>query len=285
MLSIFNHAYPPPEPGTRGILVSIFFGVFIGFFLIFFEPFGLDRADYAYKTATLSVFGFISAFVSLIFINIIPLLFKSIFSYKNWMVKHQILFYFIALFFIATLNGLYLNYLNQLDFSWISYWTIIKQTFILGGMPICFIVLLDYNRRMHLNLNEAKALVINQNEKLNTPQENQIEIFTGINKQLFTINTNSFLYASAQGNYIYVFEQESYKVSKTLHRVSLTHFEEQLNDKNLVRCHRSFVINLMKVKHVTGNAQGLKLEVENIDELVPVSRKYLPIVKKHFARS
>ena len=41
---------------------------------------------------------------------------------------------------------------------------------------------------------------------------------------------------------------------------------------NFVRCHKSYIVNLSKLKKVTGNAQGYKLIFEQLDFKIPVSR-------------
>ena len=76
------------------------------------------------------------------------------------------------------------------------------------------------------------------------------------------------------------------KLKKVTHRVTLLSFEIQLKEVfSLVRCHRSYMVNLNKVKNISGNAQGLKLELINHSEIIPVSRKYIPIVKEFFQKN
>jgi DNA-binding LytR/AlgR family response regulator len=38
------------------------------------------------------------------------------------------------------------------------------------------------------------------------------------------------------------------------------------------RCHRAYIVNLAAVEHVSGNAQGYKLHLKDVAELIPVSR-------------
>ena len=72
-------------------------------------------------------------------------------------------------------------------------------------------------------------------------------------------------------------------LKKVTYRVILSSFEVQLKEaSNLVRCHRSYIVNLKKVKNISGNAQGLKLELINQSEIIPLSRKLIPIVKQFF---
>ena len=72
-------------------------------------------------------------------------------------------------------------------------------------------------------------------------------------------------------------------LKKVTYRITLSTFEIQLKEaSSLVRCHRSYMVNLKKVKNISGNAQGLRLELINQSEIIPVSRKYIPIVKQFF---
>ena len=72
-------------------------------------------------------------------------------------------------------------------------------------------------------------------------------------------------------------------LKKVTYRVTLSSLEIQLKEaSSLIRCHRSYLVNLNKVKNISGNAQGLKLELINQSEIIPVSRNYIPIVKQFF---
>ena len=69
-------------------------------------------------------------------------------------------------------------------------------------------------------------------------------------------------------------ERGSDSLTKKIHK------EIQVKESSsLKRCHRSHLVNLKKVKNISGNAQGLKLELINQSEMVPVSRNYIPIIK------
>ena len=74
-------------------------------------------------------------------------------------------------------------------------------------------------------------------------------------------------------------------LKKVTYRVILSSFEVQLKEaSNLVRRHRSYIVNLKKVKNISGNAQGLKLELINQSEIIPVSRNIYPLSSNFFYR-
>lgn len=280
MQTSLNQAYPAPRPGLRSITISVLFGLFIGLFLWFFEPFDINL--YLYENGELLFFGLISSAVLLVFLHLLPLWFSKIFADQHWKVKHQILFYILILFVIATLNGLYTNYINELPFSWGNYWWIINRTFALGGIPITFITLVDSQRKTIAN--SSQALEILQVKTTFGPEQDtqSYPISTDLKNESFHLEVHLFYYAAAVGNYIDLYLLEDKMLKRTTYRLTLSSFEAQLKSSGLVRCHRSYVVNLKKVKNITGNAQGLKLELENQAESIPVSRKYLPAVKAFF---
>ncbi len=285
MLRIVNQKYPAPSPELRSLIIAILFGLFIGLFLLFFEPFGINLSTNKNKVFQVLFFGCISTSVLLLFLYVLPLLLPRLFSDAHWKVKHQVLFYLIILFAIATLNGIYTNFINSLPFSWSNYWWIINRTFVLGGIPIAFLTLIDYKRKAKTNRNEAHAILSSKKEFLVGSDETIHQFSTDLKNETITFSEADFNYAAAVGNYIdmCIFVENTLK--KITYRVTLSSFEAQLEESSsLIRCHRSYLVNLNKVKNISGNAQGLKLELKGQSEIVPVSRKYIPAVRQFFAK-
>ena len=58
----------------------------------------------------------------------------------------------------------------------------------------------------------------------------------------------------------------------------------ELYPKDILRCHRFFWVNPLRVEKVEGNARGLQLKMPSIPEPVPVSKTYLMDVKDWFKK-
>ena len=279
---IWNQKYPAPNPNSRNLLVALLFGAFISFFLIFFEPFGIGRSTERHIFYLL-FFGVISAVVLVVFLFFLPLLLAPIFSDQHWTIKHQILFCSLILFTIATCNGLWINYFNAYDFSWNNYWWIINRTFVLGGIPFAFLILFDYRNKDRYNKAIALHLLDGKTEAKTRPDLRAWPISTDLKNETIAFKDDNFTHAIAAGNYLDLyFVEEGQLKAKTL-RLTLVSFEKQLNAAHLKRCHRSYLVNLKKVTEVSGNAQGLKLAFAEHPEKVPVSRKYIPLVRAFFS--
>ncbi len=285
MLQILERKYPAPRANTRSIIVSVLFGAFIALFLIFFEPFDIDISSSKNKKYQLLFFGLITTLVLTFFQYLLPKLLPKIFMDVHWRVKHQILFLGLILFTIATCNGLYTNHVNSLNFSWSNYWWIISRTFVLGGIPISFITLLDHQRREKLNSKDAREILKSRKENSFGPRDLSHTISSDLKDEKFTFQESDFHYAKAVGNYIDMFIMKEDLITTKTYRITLASFERQLDrSQSLKRCHRSYMVNLEKVTNISGNAQGLRLEIMDLGTEIPVSRKYIPLVRDYFQK-
>ncbi len=282
---MLNKAYPAPTPTLRNILVALAFGLFISFFLIFFEPFDIDLRSGRTRTSSLFIYGFITTLVLFLFLYVLPLLIPRWFTDSQWKVKHQMVFCFIILFVIATLNGLFTNFINELSFSWKNYWWIINRTFILGCIPFAFLILWDSDKKNRSYTREAGRIIALKKAKGVTQSSCSYTIKTDLKNESFTLNESQFSYAAAHGNYIDVFSEEIGELGFKTYRMNLASLEKQLFSPSLKRCHRSYLVNLTKIVNMTGNAQGIKLTLSGNQNAIPVSRKYIPEIKHFYAGS
>ena len=91
-----------------------------------------------------------------------------------------------------------------------------------------------------------------------------------------SIKPNDLLYLQGSDNYVTIYYNHQNKPSKFLLRSTLKKMEEDLTELNIMRCHRSYMINIDKVKLVKKDKEGLIL-VLDIDPPIeiPVSKTYL----------
>ena len=286
MLRILSKEYPAPRPVLKSLIIAVLSGLFIALFLLYFEPFNLHLNTDGNKVFHMLFFGCITTFVLLVFLFVFPLLLPNLFSDKNWKLGYQMILNMLIIIAIATFNSIYSNYMNSIPFGWDSYWLILSRTFVLGILPIAFITFVDYYQKVKYSLDLATNILKNKKEILKDSKEITHQISTDLKNETFSFSENDFNYAIADTNYtdIYILDENTLK--KVTYRVTLSSFETQLKESSsLKRCHRSHLVNLKKVKDISGNAQGLKLELINQSEIIPVSRKYIPIVKQFFQKN
>jgi len=100
-----------------------------------------------------------------------------------------------------------------------------------------------------------------------------------------SIKKDDFLYCRGSDNYVTIFYSDRGKQSKFMIRNTLKNVEKQLSGFPVVRTHRSYIVNLEKVKLIEKTKEGMmiKLDTEQIIE-IPVSRTYLNEVFSQFGR-
>lgn len=272
MLANLNALYPAPRPGWPSVRGGFFLGLFVAVFLLYFRPFGLRSGLYGSRQELIAFFGVLTLVASLILETLLPWLFPRLFEDKNWRVWQQIVFYLLLLLLIATLNGLFINYVGNLAFSWRNYGLIIGQTTALGILPVTMIVLFRYNAKMAYHLEQALEMTNRPASRTRSPEskpepENPKPEAT-------------LLAAEAFGNYVKLYYSTPDGWRQEVERTTLQSIVEADPTKRLIRCHRSFAVATESILRVSGNAQGLKLSVGEGGLEIPVSRSYIPIVRE-----
>ncbi len=91
-----------------------------------------------------------------------------------------------------------------------------------------------------------------------------------------SLKHTDLLYLQGSDNYVTVFYQAQEKMTKFMLRNTLRTLEEELKEEAIIRCHRSWLVNIAKVKLIRREKDGLTLELDSIPpSTVPVSRTYM----------
>lgn len=94
------------------------------------------------------------------------------------------------------------------------------------------------------------------------------------NKEL-SLDIQELLLVEAQDNYCKIYYLENNEVKKAMFRLSLKKMHDQLlHMDNIIRCHRSYIINKSKVEKISGRSQNYKLTILGIDKYIPISRSF-----------
>ena len=101
----------------------------------------------------------------------------------------------------------------------------------------------------------------------------------------FSVKKENLLYLESAENYVSICYLNKGKVSKYLLRDTLKRVEESFAGSDVIRCHRSFMVNFEKVKVIRRDRDGLKLELDNLSEGdIPVSKTYINTVMQTFSK-
>jgi DNA-binding LytR/AlgR family response regulator len=101
----------------------------------------------------------------------------------------------------------------------------------------------------------------------------------------FSIKKENLLYLESAENYVNICYLNKGKVSKYLLRDTLKKIEENFSGTEIIRCHRSYMVNFEKVKVIRKDRDGLKLEFDNPSVTdIPVSKTYVNSVMQTFSK-
>jgi len=93
------------------------------------------------------------------------------------------------------------------------------------------------------------------------------------------IEPEKLLYIKNADNYVEIFYSKSDGITKELVRTSLKRLEKELEDYRIVRCHRSYMVNLKNISFSKKSRQGLNLELKDQNApLIPVSKNYVAAI-------
>jgi DNA-binding LytR/AlgR family response regulator len=86
---------------------------------------------------------------------------------------------------------------------------------------------------------------------------------------------DDLVYISSEGNYASFFIKSNNGIKERVLRNTLSNINKDLKDyKNIIRCHKSYIINSNYMDSISGNARGYFLESQTIPQQIPVSRKF-----------
>jgi len=271
MFSILNQPAPFYTNQKKYILRYFLAGCFVAFFLIFFQPFGTDRANFPYKNLFLSGYGWIT-FLGLVFsFNVLPLFFKSFFREEQWVLWKQILLglFALSLSFVGCYFYMQLSLGRQPTLKGFFYFY--SMVLPIALFPVIIFCFLDYIYQLKQNQQFAQNLNQHITPKSTTTTEIHFKDEKG--KADFSLPLDQLFFIKAANNYVEINYLEANKIKKHLLRNSIKNIDEQLDYPAIKRCHRSYLVNMDKVGKITGNAQGYKIHFPfSAEFVVPVSR-------------
>lgn len=271
-----NKPYPQIDQISIKISISFLVGLVCFMFLIIFEPFGIDRIE---STSFVAGFG-LNAIISLL-INyfIFPILFPKFYQPSAWSVKKELVFFISNLLIIGILNYLYNKMIGRSFSPQYSLWYFLYITTMVGILPILLMTYLTELIARKRNSSEAEKLELAKFTNLDHQKDDEEKSISikdeSASGNELSMTLSSFLYASSSNNYCEIFYQEDQVVHKKLLRISLKKLADQMDEfSDILRCHKSYLVNKQNITKISGNARSLVLSVNNTSDKIPVSRSF-----------
>ena len=139
----------------------------------------------------------------------------------------------------------------------------------------------DTKTDMAKSISETELLFKEQEQ----PRHNIVNFYDDKGQLKLSVDIDNLLYIESADNYVNIYYSNKGKFSRFMLRATLKSIEDTFADCDLVRCHRSYVVNFKKVKILRKEKMGLFLDLDfdNSPE-IPVSKTYAESVISLFSK-
>lgn len=254
---------------------ALLFGAFVFAFLWYFQPFGMHQVSDEHMFFIALHFGLITIGCIIVTNVTLPWLLGDKIREEHWTTGKEILMTALNFLVIGTANVFYLKGSGLSDTSfWDLFFYLQGATFAIGIIPVVFFVYVDQARFLKKHLAKAQEADAGLVQEAGAPPQSEENILFAneAGKTELQLPPADVLYIRSDGNYLEIFFRESGQTKKHLLRNRIKEVAELLPSPPFVQCHRSYIVNLSKVRKVSGNARGYELSLADSAGVVPVSR-------------
>lgn len=276
----FRKPFPLVESIRDILLISLGSGLVVVGFLMIFQPFGINTIKGIFFY--LCGYGIIDFSVTAINLFLWPRILPALINNINWTIGKNLLSILWILLTISLINFIYGEYLvgkvyveglKQLNRTGILSW--IFMTFSVGVIPVVLALYFIEKSLVRKNQHLAEEF----NKGIRGPGANnkglRIAIESGRDTTIIISSSDLICVQAEGGNYASIYWLDESGIKKEMIRMTLVGFLKKIDHiDNIVRCHKSFIINLGKVLSFRGNARSVTIKLDGLDFDVPVSRSF-----------
>jgi len=273
MIRILKEPFPLEKNFKKVNQRLILLSILVYFMLVVFKPFGLK------DHSGLDLYVYSGGFVLLghVYLLFHFFIIESYFKETKWNLGKEILNNLFILVIIGFVNALYYSVYEEDNLNLIIIVAFEIYTLLIGIVPVTLSVVIRQNRLMRYHNRLAENINFHRMEdRKEIFSESTVKLKSLNPEKEYIFNCQDLILMHAQDNYILLYLIVKGQLHNELIRNTMKQCLQDLNQFPMFfRCHRSFIVNLNKIVNVEGNAQGLKLKLESIEEKVPVSRNLI----------
>jgi hypothetical protein len=252
------------------VRLILFTSLFALVFLNMYSPFGIDR----WFNLTQLQFIFYSSLIILTGVLVVVISrIINIWQYLAWIFVEVL---FMSLFY-ALFEKFFLDDVR-----------IFSELVKLSARNTALVLLLPYSVLwLYFSWKDKKDQIarLADIQSFSSNTRNMIPFYDEKGVLKFSIKKENLLYLESAENYVNICYLNKEKVSKYLLRDTLKKMEEDFSGTEIIRCHRSYMVNFEKVKVIRKDKDGLMLEFDNPSVIdIPVSKTYVNQVMQTFSK-
>ncbi len=130
---------------------------------------------------------------------------------------------------------------------------------------------------------ERQLRLLEENQTEAAVRQSVFSFYDEKNELRLSVKRSNLLYLESADNYVCIWYLNKGQLTKFMLRNSLKAIEESLADTNVLRCHRSFMVNFDQVKVIRREKEGVYLELGIVKVPdIPISKTYSEKVTRWF---
>jgi len=277
----FQKPIPQYLNEKQNIKRLIFFtSLFALIFINAYSPFGADRW---YNLTKLEFFTYSSL---TILIGVLVVVISRILMY-HWCARHTINIWQYLIWIVAEIFSMAMAYalFEKLFLKDIRLFTDLLKN---SSRNTALVLLLPYSVLwLYFSWRDKKEQIerLEDSPPFSENSRNMIPFYDDKGILKFSIKKENLLYLESAENYVNICYLNKGKVSKYLLRDTLKKIEETFSGSEIIRCHRSYMVNFEKVKVIRKDRDGLKLGFDSPSVTdIPVSKTYVNTVMLTFSK-
>ena len=251
---------------VRLILLTAFFALI---FINIYKPFSSSNW---YAVSEFKFFVFSSL---IILTGVLVVVISRIIMYY-WGKNHSItngsyyVWIFLEIFFMSLFYTIYTLALNPER----EYLAVFKES----AINTSLVLLLPYSAiHLYFSYKEKERLLrmLAEERASVAEQQNVYSFYDEKNELRLSVKRTNLLYIESADNYVCIWYLNKGNLTKFMLRNSLKAIEESLANTNIMRCHRSYMVNFDQVKVIRREKDGIYMEL-GIDKVpdIPISKTY-----------
>lgn len=270
------------------ITMVLFVPLFALLFILIYKPLDFDTLDekllpwlnipYDLKITLLSIvivlIGMAVAAISRMIMTAYskrhPLSYLKYISWVALEIVIMVLIYTIATYFLSDLSGVG-------DLTTVFQNTLVKSVLILLIPYVMSYIYFIWQERV----GELKAIRKRLEEDENALQKAYIQICDEKGKMQLSVRREKLVVIESADNYVCVWYLNGEQPKKMMVRTTLKQIASQLSDTHIMRCHRSYMVNLHHIKVLRREKEGIFVElgIEGIPD-IPISKTYADSISR-----
>ena len=267
--------YADPSLKYR-LYTCLIISFFVFIFLYVFKPFQINIIENNNFTYTLG-YGVLTFGILFLNLVIFPLtITNSLFNEEKRTILREIVIILICILTIGIGCWFYFVSITKGDeIRQIGFAEMILNAFYVGFIPVIMFLFFDEKWSREKRIKISKEIMDSKRESHQAMLEKKIQIFGENNKENIKFNNIDLIYISSQANYASFFINTENGVEEVILRITLSKIMLEFKEfSNLVRCHKSYIVNSLHIDSISGNARGYFLTSNKVTNQIPVSRSF-----------